>query len=82
MAVGPEATTRAQRESLWRNGEFVRFWLGETLSLLGPTVIVPAGGAKAIVVGLVIVSFYVSAHPAVGAEDRTGGCRRWPWNHP
>lgn len=22
-------------ESLWRNGDFLKFWLGETLSLLG-----------------------------------------------
>ncbi|MFE9661733.1 MFS transporter [Streptomyces sp. NPDC005955] len=28
----------AHRESLWRNGDFLKFWLGETLSLLGAQV--------------------------------------------
>ncbi|WP_186768055.1 hypothetical protein [Streptomyces qinzhouensis] len=33
----PRATESppAPSESLWRNGDFLKFWLGETLSLLG-----------------------------------------------
>ncbi|WP_328943859.1 MFS transporter [Streptomyces sp. NBC_00250] len=31
-------TAEATPESLWRNGDFLRFWLGETLSLLGTQV--------------------------------------------
>ena len=33
-----EAAAPSPRESLWRNGDFLRFWLGETLSLLGAQV--------------------------------------------
>ncbi|MCB8907400.1 MULTISPECIES: MFS transporter [unclassified Streptomyces] len=31
-------TEEPSQESLWRNGDFLRFWLGETLSLLGTQV--------------------------------------------
>jgi hypothetical protein len=33
-----EATARGTPDSLWRNGDYLRFWLGETLSLLGTQV--------------------------------------------
>ncbi|OKI24528.1 MFS transporter [Streptomyces sp. CB03911] len=37
--TGPPAVgTGADPESLWRNGDFLKFWLGETVSLLGTQV--------------------------------------------
>lgn len=37
-AAGPEGATRSPSGSLWHNGDFLRFWFGETLSLLGTQV--------------------------------------------
>jgi MFS family permease len=34
----PETAAASPSESLWHNGNFLRFWLGETLSLLGTQV--------------------------------------------
>ncbi|MBD0691502.1 MFS transporter [Streptomyces sp. CBMA123] len=36
-STAPDATV-APHQSLWHNGDFLRFWLGETLSLLGTQV--------------------------------------------
>lgn len=33
-----ESATASAQEGLWRNGDFLKFWLGETLSLLGTQV--------------------------------------------
>ncbi|MGW3659384.1 MFS transporter [Streptomyces sp. NPDC005151] len=38
VAADPEAPACPPAESLWRNGDFLRFWFGETLSLLGTQV--------------------------------------------
>lgn len=38
VTAGPQATTGPPPESLWHNGDFLRFWFGETLSLLGTQV--------------------------------------------
>ncbi|WP_328869017.1 MFS transporter [Streptomyces sp. NBC_00287] len=38
MTATQTRTEEPATESLWRNGDFLRFWLGETLSLLGTQV--------------------------------------------
>ncbi|MGE7389363.1 MFS transporter [Streptomyces sp. NPDC004126] len=38
MTASPTLTREPSTASLWRNGDFLRFWLGETLSLLGTQV--------------------------------------------
>lgn len=38
MTAAQTRTAEPSEESLWRNGDFLRFWLGETLSLLGTQV--------------------------------------------
>jgi hypothetical protein len=75
LSSSPEATTPGAppSPSPWRNGDFVRFWLGETVSAAGRALAVAAVGSAAVIVGVMSLVSRLRELPSTpGRADPTG----------